>query len=248
MILKPGFDPATAPAGMTIVLDGLSFTLGALNSPVPIDPGEHALSVTAPEKKAFEKKFTSAAGTGTDTIEIPALEDAPKAAPSPIYSTPEDHSVHWNKTKLTVGIILGVVGLGGVGTAVGLGLNASSLNQKSITLRGQADNCTTSSTPCPDDNGNNITDPATRAKAAESHRQFSTQNHDAASTSQTIAIVSGIAGGLCLIGGAFFIITAPESKKATPPADLEHPTKLSNLQLTPVVGPQYNGLGLSGSF
>ncbi|HEX7664365.1 MAG TPA: hypothetical protein VF407_07645, partial [Polyangiaceae bacterium] len=133
VILKPGFDAATAPSGMSITLDGLPFTLGALNSSVPIDSGDHALSVTAPEKKPFEKKFTSAADTGTDTIDIPALEDLPKNAPPPITSTPEDHSTHWNTTKLTVGIALGVVGLGGIGTAIGLGVNASSLNQKSIT-------------------------------------------------------------------------------------------------------------------
>jgi hypothetical protein len=74
------------------------------------------------------------------------------------------------------------------------------------------------------------------------------QTHSAAETSQTIAIVSGIVGGLSLIAGVFFIVTAPEKTNVAPPPDVDKPTTVSNVKITPMVGPQFNGLGLSGSF
>ena len=199
-------------------------------------------------------KFTTAADTKTDSVAVPALVDAPKNQGQTIVIQP-DTSTHWNRTKLALGIIFGGVGLAGVGTAIGLGLNASALNQKSQDATSAANNCqikgsgtvgtcNDSSTPPQPLTGQAATD------AATGHSNYAIQAHSAAATSQTIAIVSGIVGGLSLIAGVFFIVTAPESKNAAPPPQvgtLDKPV-VSNVQVIPLVGPYMNGLGISGSF
>jgi hypothetical protein len=215
VILAPAFDVANPPAGLAVQLDGASFDPGAFNSQIPIDSGDHTLDVSATGKKSWTTKFTAANDTKTDTVPIPALVDAPKDQPQTIVIKDES-TTHWNKTKLAVGIIFGTVGVGGVGAAVGLGLDASSLNTRS-----QATN------PVP-------------ANAGELH--------STAELTQDLAIVSGIVGGLSLVAGIFFIVTAPETKTATPPPSVDKPATVSKISVTPMVGPRFNGLGLSGSF
>jgi hypothetical protein len=244
IVIAPAFDVTTPPDGFAVQLDGAPFDAGALNSQIPIDSGEHTLNVTANGKKPWTTKFTTAADTKTDTIPVPALVDAPKNQGAQTIVIKDETTTHWNKTKLALGIIFGAVGLGGVGAAVGLGLNASSLNQKSIDAGNDATSClkTPPVGPC---QGDNATD---ASAAATTHSGYASQAHDAASTSQTIAIVSGIVGGLALVAGVFFIVTAPESKNAAPPPDVDKPATVSNIQVSPLVGPHMNGLGISGSF
>ncbi len=220
VIVQPSFDAASPPDGLAVQLDGTPFDVGALNSQIPIDSGDHTLSVSATGKKPASAKFTTADDTKTDTIALPALVDAPKNQGQTIIIKDET-GTHWNKTKLALGIIFGTVGVGGVVTAVALGLNASSLNQRSI------DDLPNGAHPNPGD---------------------VTPSHNAAETSQTIAIVSGIVGGLSLVAGVFFIVTAPETKTATPPPTVDKAATLSNIKVNPVVGPHFNGFGLSGSF
>ncbi|MEO8875512.1 MAG: hypothetical protein ABI461_07995, partial [Polyangiaceae bacterium] len=85
VIVAPSFDVATAPEGFTVVLDGQPFDSGALGSQIPIDSGDHTLSVSATGKKPWSTKFTTAADTKTDTVTVPALVDQPKDAPTVIY-------------------------------------------------------------------------------------------------------------------------------------------------------------------
>jgi hypothetical protein len=247
IVIAPAFDIANPPNGLAVQLDGAAFDPGAFNSQIPIDSGEHTLNVTATGKKTWTTKFTTANDTKTDTVPIPALVDAPKDQPQTIVIKDET-TTHLNKTKLALGIIFGGVGLGGIGAAIGLGLNASALNQKSETANGAANSSQlgTSTT-----SGENCPQPFKEPPACQpydGHKLYAQQTHDAAETSQTIAIVSGIVGGLSLIAGVFFIVTSPESKTAAPPPAVDKPATVSHLKVIPVVGPQYNGLGLSGSF
>lgn len=224
VILAPAFDATNPPPGFSVQLDGAAFDPGAFNSQIPIDTGDHNLVVSATGKKMWTTMFATANDTKTDTISIPALVDAPKDQPQTIIIKDESTS-HLNKTKLALGIIFGTVGVGGVVTAIALGLNASSLNQRSI-----------------DDQNKDTTGNTTQ------FQQDATNSHNAAETSQAIAIVSGIVGGLSLVAGVFFIVTSPESKPAAPPPSIDKPATVSNIKVSPIVGPQFNGLGLSGSF
>lgn len=250
VILAPAFDAANPPAGLVVHLDGDAFDPGAFNSQIPVDAGDHTLDVSATGKKLWSTMFTAANDTKTDTIAIPALVDAPKEQPRTIIIKDES-GTHFNKTKLALGIIFGAVGLGGVGTAVGLGLNASSLNSKAVDAGNAATACgfngATITSQCQDDNKKQLTG-ADAQNAANGHHAYDLQAHSAAETSQTIAIVSGIVGGLSLIAGVFFIVTSPEKTNVAPPPDVDKPATVSNVKVTPMVGPQFNGLGLSGSF
>ena len=241
VVIQPAFDVATAPEGFAVLLDGAPFDSGALGSQIPIDSGDHTLSATAAGKKPWSTKFTTAADTKTDTISIPALVDQPKDAPTVVYQN--DTETHLNKTKLALGIIFGVVGVGGVGTAIGLGLHASSLNSASVTATTQSNDCAKNPPQgvCQGFSASAATD------AVKTHHDFATQNHDAASTSQTIAIVSGIVGGLSLVAGVFFLVTSPESHSTAPPPTVDK-AAFSNIKVLPLVGPQMNGLGMTGSF
>ncbi len=219
VILAPAFDTTNPPPGFAVQLDGASFDPGGFNSKIPIDTGDHTLDVTATGKKPWSSKFKTADNTQTDTVQIPALVDAPKDQPQTIIIKDES-TTHLNKTKLALGIVFGTVGVGGIVTAVALGLNASSLNQRSIN----------------DQNDN----PPLTSDAVNSH--------NAAETSQDIAIAAGIVGGLSLIAGVFFLVTSPETKVATPPPVIDKPAAINNVKIAPMVGPRFNGFGLSGSF
>ncbi|MGH7330075.1 MAG: hypothetical protein ACREJX_17150, partial [Polyangiaceae bacterium] len=134
VVLATAFDIATAPEGFSVVLDGPTIDTGALNSQIPVDSGDHDLQISAPGKTPVDKKFKTAEDTNTDTVTIAALADAPKNQQQTIIVKNEEHT-HLNKTKLALGIIFGVVGVGGVGAAIGLGLDTSSLNEKAQTSK-----------------------------------------------------------------------------------------------------------------
>ncbi|MEO7109268.1 MAG: hypothetical protein ABI183_02420 [Polyangiaceae bacterium] len=250
LVIAPAFDVANPPTGLAVQLDGAGFDPGAFNSQIPIDSGDHTLNVTATGKTPWATKFTTANDTKTDTVSVPALVDAPKDQPQTIVIKDET-TTHLNKTKLALGIIFGGVGLGGIGAAIGLGLNASAVNQKAVDAGSAATACGFNNAPvtqaCTDDKGHVLTG-ADATNAANGHHAYQVDTHSKAETSQTIAIVSGIVGGLSLIAGVFFIVTSPEKTNAAPPPSVDKPATVSNLKVIPVVSPQFNGLGLSGSF
>lgn len=222
--LTPQFSTSSTPDGMSIQLDGTAIDVGALNTPIPIDSGDHALSVTAPGKKPWTKQFKTVDNAQTDVLQIPALVDQPKEASGGTQTiiVHDETTSHWNKTRLGFGIMFGVLALGGIGTAVGLGLDASSLDSRSH---------------------------------ANPQPANATQLHDTAKTVQIGAIASGIFGGLCAVGSAIFFITAPESHQAAPPPQVDKPAaknvlrpSTAKVEVTPILGPQMNGVGIGGTF
>lgn len=73
--------------GLTIVLDGKPFDASMLNTPLPVDPGEHHLEASAPNKKTLNLTLAIAQGPAEIPCDIPPLEDLPPppvVAPTPI--------------------------------------------------------------------------------------------------------------------------------------------------------------------
>lgn len=71
-----------APAdGIAIKRDNTDVSRVLWGTPVPIDPGEHIIVATAPNKKTWENKFTIGENAENKTVEVPAMEDGPKSAP-----------------------------------------------------------------------------------------------------------------------------------------------------------------------
>ncbi len=78
---------AAPEAGLSVTLDDQPMAGAVLGTPLPIDPGKHRVSATAPGKKAWSQDIDVPAKKTEVLVSIPALEAAP-AAPPPIPPAP----------------------------------------------------------------------------------------------------------------------------------------------------------------
>lgn len=164
---------------------------------LPIDPGTHKITASAPGKKPWSTTVQIAEGPGTDTLATPALEDAPVIAappppeapakpPEPPAPPPPPFFGKHRVPGLVIGGV-GVVGLGLGGLFAGLA-SSSAATSKELCPR----------VICTDRSG---VDAATRAGTFAD-----------ASTGLFIAGGAVLATGLIV----FFAVPSP---KAAPPAD-----------------------------
>lgn len=114
--------------GTTLRLDGVEIGAAAWGTPVPVDPGSHALEARAPGRTAWSQSIVVEPGPSTLTVRVPELARAPSetsaadtpeapAARRPEADRPSDGSTQ--RTLGWVAIGAGAVGLG-VGTWFGL--------------------------------------------------------------------------------------------------------------------------------
>jgi hypothetical protein len=192
-----------APPGVSVSRDGDAIPPAALGSLLPIDPGEHTLTATAPGKKPWSTTIRTVA-SAVATIAVPALEDDPSsgvaAAPSPAPGPAP--SSDGGSTLRTVGYATGAAGIVGLAVGVVSGLAAISKNSRS------KDVCPTSGI-CAD----------------ESARS---DNEDARSAA-TVSTIGFVAGGVLLAGGIALVLFAPSSSSApaSPSASSSASTSLS---------------------
>lgn len=161
-----------APAGVVVQRDGDEIPGAALATPLPIDPGEHVLTASAPGKKPWSGKVVATA-SATIEVRVPPLEDDPDAA-----AREADRTSSPGSSLKTVGWVLGAVGLVGVTVGAITGLSAISANNRS------KDVCPANGV-CPDESARADNDSA-RSSA----------------TISTIGFVAGgvlFAGGLALV-------------------------------------------------
>lgn len=106
----------SSPSGATVSADGAPFAPTALGTEMPIDPGKHAITVTAPGRT--ERRYELSLDEGkraTLTVEAGALVGADPA--SPVIATP-------TSSRRTVGFIVGGVGLAGIAAGAVTGILA----------------------------------------------------------------------------------------------------------------------------
>lgn len=83
-LIKLVINPASDTPGLEIRRDGTLMTRAQWGTPIPVDPGSHTLEASAPQKKKWRKVFEATQAGGTESITVPALEDAPvEVAPGP---------------------------------------------------------------------------------------------------------------------------------------------------------------------
>jgi len=70
-----------ATAGLEVKRDDIVVGQAQLDTPIPVDPGKHTVSATAPGKKPWQATVTTTKAGATETVQVPALEDAPAGAP-----------------------------------------------------------------------------------------------------------------------------------------------------------------------
>ena len=69
--------------GASVELDGLSIGPAALNTDLPVDPGDHVVQGSAPGRTALEYRFSAEAGPARQSIVIPELAREPSAPLEP---------------------------------------------------------------------------------------------------------------------------------------------------------------------
>jgi hypothetical protein len=82
-------DLPAAPPGVVLKLDGIALPPSVLGTGIPVDPGTHDLSVTAPGKKAWERSDLDV-GSGPSLRVRVELEDASPATSAAPGTTPQE--------------------------------------------------------------------------------------------------------------------------------------------------------------
>lgn len=224
--------PPGAPASLEVKRDGVVVGQAAWNMAVPVDPGSHDITASAPGKIAWKGSIATAEQKSAKIV-VPKLEDQPvAAAPVPvtkpltpaaappldasstttITSFPEPIVESPGSTQRTIGWIVGGLGIASLGVGAGFGIN-------SLAQRSQAkDHCTS----------NNVCD----AKGVD-YRNSAIKSGD-------ISTVTTIAGAGALLGGIVLVLTAPKSPRH------EKATVTGSLHAVPQVATNGAGLSLEG--
>lgn len=214
----------------------VTITLAGKETPIPVDPGEHALEVSARGKKTWNTTIKVADNNQTDRIDVPKLEAAPVDAKSGNGGTGSEYRppvivTNDGSGQRTVGIIVGGAGLLAGLACGGMFILANNEASERDKQRDAASKIVPGSTPTAKDEQDALN------KSADSHNK-------AANNNQLIAIIVG-ASAVVLVGiGAVLYFTAPKStsEKAA--------LVKKKLDVTPVplLGSGFGGLGLAGTF
>ncbi|WP_394841750.1 hypothetical protein LZC95_32325 [Pendulispora brunnea] len=209
-----------APPGTEVQLDGESLGSVALGTAIPVDPGEHEVSVTAPKRKPWSQKVKFEPGPGNTRVAVPPLED-PNAAPqpAPVFAKGEESTPppeHSNPRR-NIGYIVGGAGILALGTGIFFGVRAKMYGDKA------------------DREQNSALDYHFQEKYQNAGIQHdaAVDDHDKAKTSQTVALVAGGVGLAALGVGVYLVVTGKERPAST-------------ARVTPILAP--NTAGASASF
>lgn len=185
---------------LAVTRDGALVTIAVAGKevPLPIDPGEHTIEVSARGKRPWKTVVRIADAAATDRVEVPKLEDVPV----PQEGSGQERATlveGGGSTQRTIGVLAGSAGLLTGLAAGGVYLLALKEADKGSTLRREA------ADPA------NASSAANLEASANSHRQ-------AAESDQIIALVLG-GGAVVLVGvGAYLYFTAPKpTEKSEPP-------------------------------
>mgnify|MGYP002385362109 CR=1 FL=1 len=224
---------------LVVKRDGVEVTIALAGKevPLPIDPGEHSIEVSARGKKPWSKIIQVPDNAMTDRVEVPKLEDAPvqttpgtETGPGSAYQPPVIVTNDGSGQR-TVGVVVAgvgvLVGLAGAGVFVLAKGEESERDKQREAANAFLDPKTQQPT--------NVTQYDALNKSADSHGK-------AAENNQLIALVLG-GGAVVLVGvGAALYFTAPKSAEKTAQKTASRPL------LHPVIGPNFTGLGLGGTF
>lgn len=202
---------ATAP-DVEVRRDGAVVDRSVLGAALPVDPGAHVISASAPGKATWTSSITVAAGPGTTTVRVPALLPAPVAeAPPPPASPPAEAPAPpprppagWSTQRK---VALGVGAAGVVGVAVGAIFGAVTLG-KTSEARGY---CSKTKPPQCEPMGVTL--------------------YSAANRTANVSNVAMGVGGAAVIAGVVLFLTAPAggASRATAP-------EKTTLRVLPAVG------------
>jgi hypothetical protein len=219
-------DVVGAPAGLEVKRDGLAIGAAAWGTPIPVDPGTHRISATAPGKGTWETTIATAEGkvahvavprdlppaaVAAAPVPIGPQPEAPATATTPANDFPSPVVEQNGAAQRTVGWI--VAGAGVIGVGIGAGFGLSSIGKRNDSRSHcVGDQC--------DAAGVSLRDDAIR--------------------SGNIATIATIAGGAFVAGGLILVLTAPRTTESR--------ERASKLRAAPTVGLNGGGFTLQGNF
>ncbi len=178
---------ATPVEGLAIELDGTTLGEETLGTPLPVDPGKHRLTASAPGKASSTQEIEIQPGPGTQEVEIAELEAAaevPRAAAEPAAAPTVDQAPTNDKpTQRIVGFAIGGAGVVLLGVGGYFGLHAKS----------QADD-------------------ADRFCEGSICTQAGMDGHEDARTSATLSSVFFGVGIVGIAAGTYFVLTSGSSR------------------------------------
>lgn len=184
-----------APA-LELFIDSRKLGLASIDTPIPVDPGQHEVRVGAEGYQPWSSMVGVAPDSGETRVEVPALErvvappadeqqPAPAAAPAPVSSeVAADRAVDDGSGQRTLGIVLGAVGVAGVAVGGVFGVRA-------IQKKHERDDY------CEDGK-------CSSKKGIDAHRDARS-----AATVSNVAVGAGLA---LLTGGVVLFLTAPNGE------------------------------------
>lgn len=181
---------ANPPDGVTIKRDGKPVSYASLGTELPMDPGNHTLEVSAPNKTTWTSTF-SVKAESAQAVKIPDLEDAPKTTGGG-DTTPTPTTKGGGGGQKIVGLVLAGAGVVAIGIGSGLGIDAAS-------KKGVAD------------------DPTKCGRTADGKLHCNSagiDQLDSANASATISTVLFVAGGALIAGGIVVFLAAPKAAAA----------------------------------
>lgn len=101
--------------------DGVSVDAAEFDTPIPVDPGTHEVTASAPGQKPWSSKVDVAADGAKVVVEIPALETGGEGG-----GTAADTGKGSSSVQRPIAIAVGAVGVVGLGLGTYFGLSASS--------------------------------------------------------------------------------------------------------------------------
>jgi hypothetical protein len=118
-------------AGFEVRRDGGVVQRAEWRQAIPIDPGAHVFEASEPAKRTWSARVVVAAEGPIATVSVPALEDAPVAAP------PVESASGAGDTQRVAGVVLGGAGVVGLAVAAVLGFGAKArFNEASADCNG----------------------------------------------------------------------------------------------------------------
>ena len=141
--------------GLGVERDGLRVERAQWGLPIPVDPGVHPVSATAPRKQQWSTTVTVGANAAKASVTIPPLvleqgDGAGTPAPGPIgpVAQPEprpsgatDAGADDGSTQRTWGLVLGGVGVAGLAAGSVFGLMAKSKHDEALDHCSAANEC-----------------------------------------------------------------------------------------------------------
>jgi len=192
--------PADLPAGLVIRRDGMTLGNAEWDVAVPVDPGTHVVTATAPGRSPWSTSIRVEVDDRLAAVAVPTLEPVPSAATKLLRTAaaeaaePVEPAGNNGGTSRSDGSLQRTAGLGVAGAGV-----AAPLAGAFVSLRAKAtyDESNAGTTPhCLPDNECDAAGKAYRSDA------------ESLATVATVAMTAGLVGA---VGGAVLYFTAPSA-------------------------------------